>query len=625
MSKKLRLLVVIIAIVTLAIPFNACQRLRGGTEDVISENHEDDKDNDEDVPIASEIPMEDDGSILPFAQNNGFDVTYGFMNKSGNIVIEPRFKAAQPFFESGIAPVIDFDGKTGLIDKTGTFKVEPNWNYLYYIDEIFIGYDYENNISAVFDKDGEMLFQREGYLADYSDGLSPLYSDSEKGYLDTSGNIALKLNYDVLDYFKNGIAEVAPEYMGPSHYIDKNGNDLTDTVSSGLRMYKDEQTDLFGFKNRQGDIVIEAQYNEASPFLDGYAFISAPSDSYNYRYGIIDTEGKQVVEPKYCGIERLKNGLIAVGEEVDEYTYIPETYFNYCKKALFTSDLKKSTEFIFDSVTDFDNENVCVNDDSSIYFINKELERSKELPGLLGRGVFIKDGELLRGYFNDKLTVFDAKGELLAQDSGDIVLGDGVLAIKQVELPTPVTTLSYPVISGLKDKSIEKKINDAIYYEMVESYRDFVSFNGPEDSIYVYSSYMLAKEKNLLLIDQDIYMNVLGANHGYSYRNTVYIDAVTGVSYGLSDLFKPYSGAFDYLSAAVTKHIQENMDEMGYFVDEMVVHSDSTFVVKQDGIVLYYTEGDIAAYAAGMQEFFISFSDLNDYIDTNGDFWRAFK
>ena len=45
------------------------------------------------------------------------------------------------------------------------------------------------------------------------------------------------------------------EYFGPSHYIDKNGNDLTDTVSSGLRMYKNEER-IFGFKNEQGDIVI---------------------------------------------------------------------------------------------------------------------------------------------------------------------------------------------------------------------------------------------------------------------------------------------------------------------------------------------------------------------------------
>lgn len=634
MLKKLRLFVIIAIIVVLAIPFNACQRLNGGTQDVINENQENqdednDKDNDndkdEDKPVASDIPMEDNENLIPFAKSYGFDVTYGFMDKSGNIVIEPRFKSAQPFFESGVAPVVDLTGKTGLIYKTGAYIVEPQWDYLFYNEGLFIGYQYENNISGVFDKNGKMLFQKEGYITDYSEGLSPFYSESEKGYLDTSGKPALKLDYDALDYFRNGIAEVAPVYMGPSHYIDKDGNDLTDTVSSGLRMYQDELTSLFGFKNKQGDIVINAEYYEASPFLDGYAFVSVTSDSYNYRYGIIDTEGNQVLEPKHCGIVRLSSGLIAVGEEVNADTYIPDTYFNYCKKALFTPDLKKSTEFIYYSVANFDNKNVCVNDDSSIYFVNKELEQSKELPRLLGRGIFTKDGELIRGYFNGKLTVFDVKGNLLVQDSGDIVLGDGILSRMLVELPTPAAILRYPVISGLNDDTIEKKINDTIYYELVESCKDLVSFNGPENTTNVDSSYVITREKNLILIDQDIYTYLLGANHGYSYRDTIYIDSETGITYLLADLFKPDSGVWDYLSEEVTRQIQEKMDEMGYFVDKLVINPDTAFAIKQDGIVIYYAEGDIASYAAGMQEFFIPFSDLNDYIDAQSNFWKSFK
>lgn len=64
---------------------------------------------------------------------------------------------------------------------------------------------------------------------------------------------------------------------------------------------------------------------------------------------------------------------------------------------------------------------------------------------------------------------------------------------------------------------------------------------------------------------------------------------------------------------------------MGYFVNEMIITPDTSFALKRDGISIYYAEGDIAAYAAGMQEFFVPFSDLNEYIDTQGDFWNAFK
>ncbi|NLX65030.1 MAG: DUF3298 and DUF4163 domain-containing protein [Clostridiaceae bacterium] len=321
----------------------------------------------------------------------------------------------------------------------------------------------------------------------------------------------------------------------------------------------------------------------------------------------------------------MSNGLIVVGEEVDDYAYIPPEYFEYCKKALLTPDLKKSTDFIFDSVSSFDNEHVCVNDGTSVYFIDKELEQSRKLPKLPGRGEFIKDGELIRGHLNGKMTVLDTKGRILAQNSGDIDLGDGVVAKKQIKLPTPAATLSCPVISGMKDNSIEKRINDTIYYEMVEAYEDLVRFDGPENTMYVYSTYVITREKNLILIDQNIFTDLLGAVHGYSYRNTICIDTETGVKYGLADLFRTDSGAWEYLSTVVSGQVREKMDEMGYFTDEIVIGPDTPFAVKQDGIVIYYTAGDIAAYAAGMQEFFIPYADLSEYIDTEGDFWNAFK
>jgi len=623
MIKKLKLYVIITIIFVLVLPLDACQRMNRRAEDVIGENEENrDEGYAEDKTGIPESGTLDENILIPAAKNNGFDVTYGYTDKTGNFVIEPRFKSVEPFFESGIAPVTDLSGKTGIIDKSGAYIVEPEWDYLYYIDSIFIVYKYEEYKSAAFDKNGRMLFQKKGYIADYSDGLSP---SGGEGYLDTSGNVVIKLDYESLDFFKNGIAKVAPEYFGPSHFIDKNGNDLTDTVSSGLRMYKDESNNLFGFKNRQGDIVIKAEYYGASPFYNGYAIVCVTSDSNNLKYGIIDTAGNQVLEPKYCQIKRMSNGLIVVGEEVDTYAYIPEEYFNYCKKALFTPDLKKSTDFIFDHVSDFDNEYVCVNDDTSVYFINKELEQSRKLPKLPGRGEFKKNGELFRGYLNGKMTVLDANGRILVQNSGDIDLGDGIVSKNQVKFPTPAAMFSYPVISGLKNKSTEKKINDTIYYEMVKAYEDLVRFDGPENTMYIYSTYVITREKNLLLIDQNIFTDLLGAVHDYSYRNTVYIDSETGEKYSLADLFRTGSDVWDYLSTIVSGQVREKMDEMGYFTDEIAIGPETLFALKQDGIVLYYVAGDIAAYAAGMQEFFIPYADMKEYINTEGDFWNSFK
>ena len=171
------------------------------------------------------------------------------------------------------------------------------------------------------------------------------------------------------------------------------------------------------------------------------------------------------------------------------------------------------------------------------------------MPKFSGRGYsIIRDGKVLRGYINNRLTVLDTKGNIIAKDSGDIDLGGGIISKNQVAQSLPVENINYPVLSGMKDSSLQEKINDTIFMEMVKSYEDFARLNGPEDSSYINSYYTITKEKDLVLIDQSIDTYVFGGVHGYYFRNTLYIDAVTGKVYTLGDLFKPDSGVWDYLA-----------------------------------------------------------------------------
>ena len=111
MLKKLKLFVIITIIFVLALPLNACQRLSGRAENVIEENEENRNKGNIEEESTTIFPLTEDNDILiPAVKNNGFDVTYGFTDKTGSFVIEPRFKSVEPFFESGIAPVTDFSG-----------------------------------------------------------------------------------------------------------------------------------------------------------------------------------------------------------------------------------------------------------------------------------------------------------------------------------------------------------------------------------------------------------------------------------------------------------------------------------------------------------------------------------
>ncbi len=51
---------------------------------------------------------------------------YGFIDKSGKVVIEPQFDDAEPFSE-GLAKV-EKDDKYGFIDKSGKVVIEPQFD-----------------------------------------------------------------------------------------------------------------------------------------------------------------------------------------------------------------------------------------------------------------------------------------------------------------------------------------------------------------------------------------------------------------------------------------------------------------------------------------------------------------
>ena len=53
---------------------------------------------------------------------------YGFIDKSGKMVIEPQFDGASDFSE-GLAQV-EKDGKWGFIDKSGKVVIEPQFDWV---------------------------------------------------------------------------------------------------------------------------------------------------------------------------------------------------------------------------------------------------------------------------------------------------------------------------------------------------------------------------------------------------------------------------------------------------------------------------------------------------------------
>lgn len=153
---------------------------------------------------------------------------YGYLDRAGEFIIEPRFNAAAPFSE-GLARVTVVEGgeeKLAFIDHGGRFAIPPRFN---------TDFDFLRN-STNFS---------EG-LASLSEGLRPAVIEAAKFvYVDKSGEIVLPT-----DFF----------YAGPFH--------------EGRAVVYDAEGNKWGFIDRSGEAVIPLRYDLASDFSDGLACVT---------------------------------------------------------------------------------------------------------------------------------------------------------------------------------------------------------------------------------------------------------------------------------------------------------------------------------------------------------------
>ena len=140
------------------------------------------------------------------------------------------------------------------------------------------------------------------------------------GFADLSGNEVIKCKYESAQPFKDGIAIVSDN--GKYGIIDTRGNEV---LPLKYNQITDWTKDLFlikdgkkmGLANHSGKVVLEVKYTLISPpncygkALIGSGGKQTPDGAKSYislaKYGIIDSWGNIIVEPKYYGLFEFSN------------------------------------------------------------------------------------------------------------------------------------------------------------------------------------------------------------------------------------------------------------------------------------------------------------------------------
>lgn len=232
------------------------------------------------APFQGDIATDDNGHL------------FGYMDKTGKTVIEPRFLFAW-YFKDGLAPVCVDNQKCGIIDRTGKFVVPPVYNETREFSEGLALVRNAEWLGGYVNKSGEVVIAPElgsPGRADFNEGLAPAAAGTKFGFIDKLGRFAIQPQFDWVGPFSEGLAPVA--YGGKKGYVD-----------------------------REGKFAIQASFAEAQPFSEGLAAVSTCPAVNDCGYGYIDKSGKLVIEERFNGAEPFRGGLAQVHTR-DGFGYI---------------------------------------------------------------------------------------------------------------------------------------------------------------------------------------------------------------------------------------------------------------------------------------------------------------
>lgn len=232
---------------------------------------------------------------------------WGFINKTGQVVIDPQFDMVSSFYE-GVA-AIAIENMVGYIDTKGKMVIEPRFRL-------------KHESSLYEDSDNW----------NFSEGLAAVIDFEKREYIDKSGQIVIPISARDHGRFRYGLARVELAYEKYA-YINKKGQVLKNLAfnqaydfSEGLAAVGLEYT--MGFIDTAGTVVIKYQFPHPHPtnwelssqewcFSDGLAAVFI-----NGNWGYIDKNGQLIIRPLYDKVKKFSEGLALVYENCKKTGFI---------------------------------------------------------------------------------------------------------------------------------------------------------------------------------------------------------------------------------------------------------------------------------------------------------------
>lgn len=300
--------------------------------------------------------------LFPICRDN----LWGYIDRTGKVVIEPQYKTACDFSEGLAAFYVGGEwvedkgyggrkvpngGKFGYIDATGKLVIDARFDLAEKFSEglaaVNLGGQWHPGPPGgmgppppppggkwgFIDKTGKIIVEPrfehfEPAIGNFSEGLAHVFSDGSWDYIDKEGRTVIKSAGT--GRFSDGLARAVMR-TADGHkfgYIDKTGRtaiqprfDRAEDFSEGLAAV--QVGEQWGFINRSGRVVIRPHFDLACPFIEGVAGVRVVVDG-KFKWGYVNRRGWWVIKPELTQSFWFSEGL-AVTESDGKHGYIDKT------------------------------------------------------------------------------------------------------------------------------------------------------------------------------------------------------------------------------------------------------------------------------------------------------------
>ena len=219
---------------------------------------------------------------------------YGLIDLQGFEVIIPYYDNIIEFDDSGLARV-GKDEKYGFVDNTGNVVVDNKYDYAFSFEEDLAVVRVNKKYGFIDTKGNEVIPIIYDGATSMSEGLAAVKQGNTYGYIDKEGNTVISFSFKKASPFHGGRAFVSRDGVKYA-VIDKTGRLVTDYLYDDFLGYSDglarvKQADRIGYIDINGRAITALEYTRGGAFNNGVAVVEK-----NGKCGVLSRYGKLIVD-----------------------------------------------------------------------------------------------------------------------------------------------------------------------------------------------------------------------------------------------------------------------------------------------------------------------------------------